>query len=50
VITAGVVFHPGLEQSKVFRLAEEIPGEGGFTLAQKMVGRACGVTGIRPGG
>jgi len=39
----------GLGASEEFRLPEEIEGEGGYTLAQKMVGRACGVTGIRPG-
>ncbi len=40
----------GLEPSTVFR--SPISGEAsdkGFTLAQKMVGRACGVDGVRPG-
>ncbi len=40
----------GLEASDVFRrpLDPEDSGKG-FTLAQKMVGKACGVEGIRPG-
>ncbi len=40
----------GLEPSEVFRrpLDPEDSGKG-FTLAQKMVGKACGVVGIRPG-
>ncbi len=40
----------GLPQSDVFRLPEQ-PGDTGkgFTLAQKMVGKACGLTGVRPG-
>jgi aconitate hydratase 2/2-methylisocitrate dehydratase len=45
----------GLEASEVFRrpvdpqaLSPEQGGKG-FTLAQKMVGKACGVDGIRPG-
>lgn len=40
----------GMEVSTVFR--SPITGEEsdkGFTLAQKMVGRACGVEGVRPG-
>ncbi|MCI5105847.1 MAG: bifunctional aconitate hydratase 2/2-methylisocitrate dehydratase, partial [Pseudomonadales bacterium] len=40
----------GMEASTVFR--SPITGEEsdkGFTLAQKMVGRACGVEGVRPG-
>lgn len=42
--------HLGMPASDVFRqpfIAEE--SDKGFTLAQKMVGRACGVQGIRPG-
>ncbi|MDT8428202.1 MAG: bifunctional aconitate hydratase 2/2-methylisocitrate dehydratase [Pseudomonadales bacterium] len=40
----------GLEPSKVFRLPfSEADSDRGFTLAQKMVGRACGVRGVRPG-
>ena len=36
--------------SQVFNRPEIIqPGKKGFTLAQKMVGNACGVSGIRPG-
>ncbi len=40
----------GLGQSTLFR-KPEVPEQtdAGFTLAQKMVGRACGVEGIRPG-
>ncbi len=40
----------GLPPSTVFRLPKNPSDTGkGFTLAQKMVGRACGVAGIRPG-
>ena len=40
----------GLPASTLFRLPEAPADSGkGFTLAQKMVGKACGVTGIRPG-
>ncbi|KJZ05515.1 MULTISPECIES: bifunctional aconitate hydratase 2/2-methylisocitrate dehydratase [unclassified Halomonas] len=40
----------GLEQSDVFRLPEQPKDTGkGFTLAQKMVGKACGLEGVRPG-
>ncbi len=40
----------GLPPSKLFRLPEAPADSGkGFTLAQKMVGKACGVKGIRPG-
>jgi len=40
----------GLPVSTLFRLPESPVDTGkGFTLAQKMVGKACGVTGIRPG-
>ena len=39
-----------LKSSSVFTRPEEAEkSEKGFTLAQKMVGRACGVKGIRPG-
>ena len=39
-----------LDSSSVFTRPEEAEkSEKGFTLAQKMVGRACGVEGIRPG-
>ena len=39
-----------LESSKVFTRPEEAKqSQKGFTLAQKMVGKACGVEGIRPG-
>jgi len=40
----------GLPVSDIFRLAREVTVTSkGYTLAQKMVGRACGVKGIRPG-
>jgi len=40
----------GLPASTTFRLPKPPADSGrGFSLAQKMVGRACGVTGIRPG-
>ena len=42
--------HMGLDTSPVFRapvIGEE--SDKGYTLAQKMVGRACGVDGVRPG-
>ena len=39
-----------LEPSKVFTRPEEAESSNkGYTLAQKMVGKACGVEGIRPG-
>ncbi len=40
----------GLPHSTVFR-RPQAPGEStrGYTLAQKMVGKACGVKGVRPG-
>ncbi|ORM63118.1 bifunctional aconitate hydratase 2/2-methylisocitrate dehydratase [Mixta calida] len=40
----------GLPHSDVFRQAKDVAqSTRGFSLAQKMVGRACGVDGIRPG-
>ena len=40
----------GLETSKQFRIPEQpADSDKGFTLAQKMVGRACGTDGIRAG-
>ncbi|MCV5397233.1 aconitate hydratase B, partial [Escherichia coli] len=40
----------GLPFSTVFRRPQPVADTGkGFTLAQKMVGKACGVKGIRPG-
>ncbi|QFT84866.1 Aconitate hydratase 2 [Halomonas sp. THAF12] len=40
----------GLAPSDVFRLSEQPADTGkGFTLAQKMVGKACGMEGVRPG-
>ena len=39
----------GLEPSDVFRRPEPVNETGkGYTLAQKMVGRACGLEGVRP--
>jgi len=39
-----------LEPSTLFRLPVEVQDTGkGYSLAQKMVGKACGVQGIRPG-
>lgn len=40
----------GLEPSDAFRLPDQPEDTGkGFTLAQKMVGKACGLEGVRPG-
>ncbi|MXR67898.1 bifunctional aconitate hydratase 2/2-methylisocitrate dehydratase [Shewanella sp. JBTF-M18] len=40
----------GLPASDVFVRPQDVADSGkGFTLAQKMVGKACGVTGVRPG-
>ncbi|MFP1793062.1 bifunctional aconitate hydratase 2/2-methylisocitrate dehydratase [Lonsdalea quercina] len=40
----------GLPPSDVFRIAKDAAdSDNGFSLAQKMVGRACGVAGVRPG-
>ncbi len=40
----------GLPAGQIFRHAREVKASAkGYTLAQKMVGRACGVEGIRPG-
>ena len=40
----------GLNTSKVFRRPDsKDKSKAGFTLAQKMVGKACGVDGVRPG-
>ena len=42
--------HMGLAPSDAFRHpAPPIESDAGFTLAQKMVGKACGTDGIRPG-
>ncbi|WP_417345072.1 bifunctional aconitate hydratase 2/2-methylisocitrate dehydratase [Ferrimonas sp.] len=39
-----------LGTSEVFRRPADVVDSGkGYTLAQKMVGKACGVTGVRPG-
>jgi aconitate hydratase 2/2-methylisocitrate dehydratase len=40
----------GLGTSEVFRRPVDVADSGkGYTLAQKMVGKACGVIGVRPG-
>ena len=40
----------GLDEGDLFRKPEQPTDSGkGFTLAQKMVGKACGMPGIRPG-
>ena len=39
----------GLGSSEVFAKAAEVKAEGGFTRAQKIVGKACGLKGVRPG-
>ena len=40
----------GLEASELFRKPEPVNDTGkGYTLAQKMVGKACGLEGVRPG-
>ena len=40
----------GLDHSKAFRLPSQPADSGkGYTLAQKIVGKACGVEGVRPG-
>ena len=40
----------GLAPSTVFRVpSEPVATNAGYTLAQKMVGKACGVEGVRPG-
>lgn len=39
----------GLPPADFFAPAPEVKGEGGFTRAQKIVGRACGKSGVRPG-
>jgi len=40
----------GMPHSDVFRIAKPVEASSkGFSLAQKMVGRACGVAGVRPG-
>ena len=42
--------HLGLPASELFRKPEEpVASDKGYTLAQKMVGKACGVEGVRPG-
>ena len=38
----------GLPPTDLFRVAPQIEHSGGYTLAQKMVGKACGVDGVPP--
>lgn len=39
----------GLGESALFAKPRQVQGRGGFTRAQKIVGRACGLAGVRPG-
>lgn len=39
----------GMPVSEAFVRPEKITGKGGYTLAQKIVGKACGVEGVYPG-
>jgi aconitate hydratase 2/2-methylisocitrate dehydratase len=40
----------GLEPTNIFRRPDDIDNsKAGYTLAQKMVGKACGIDGVRPG-
>ena len=39
----------GRAPSEVFARAKEVKATGGYTRAQKIVGRACGLEGVRPG-
>lgn len=49
-LTAKARDYLGLEPATFFRSpVQPPPAETGFTLAQKMVGRACGVEGVLPG-
>lgn len=49
-LTAKAREHLKLSPSTVFRLPKAPkPSTAGFTLAQKIVGKACGVEGVRPG-
>ncbi|QPB41980.1 bifunctional aconitate hydratase 2/2-methylisocitrate dehydratase [Rodentibacter haemolyticus] len=49
-LTAKARAELGLAESDVFAKLAEIPDSGkGYTLAQKMVGKACGVQGVRAG-
>ncbi|EXI62722.1 bifunctional aconitate hydratase 2/2-methylisocitrate dehydratase [Mannheimia granulomatis] len=49
-LTAKARAELGLSESDVFVKAAQVEDNGkGYTLAQKMVGKACGVKGVRPG-
>ncbi|MDB1125107.1 bifunctional aconitate hydratase 2/2-methylisocitrate dehydratase [Vibrio algarum] len=39
----------GLNQSELFVRPKKVEAEGGYTLAQKIVGKACGLRGVYPG-
>ena len=39
----------GLGEDNIFARSQQVEGQGGYTRAQKIVGKACGVYGIRPG-
>ena len=46
----GIDIIDGIGSTELFRTPQQTTDTGkGYTLAQKMVGRACGVTGVRPG-
>ena len=49
-LTAKAREYLGLDAADFFRLPASVQDTGkGFTLAQKMVGNACGIEGVRPG-
>ncbi|WMS88123.1 bifunctional aconitate hydratase 2/2-methylisocitrate dehydratase [Pleionea litopenaei] len=49
-LTANAREYLGLPEADFFRKPAEVKDTGkGFTLAQKMVGKACGLEGVRPG-
>lgn len=49
-LTARARRHLNLGESEVFARPKQVPDAGGgYTLAQKIVGRACGTAGVRPG-
>ena len=48
-LTARAREHLGMPPADMFRRPPQGAGSGGYSLAQKMVGRACGQPGVRPG-
>ena len=48
-LTAKACVALGLKETDVFAKVPNIEATGGFTRAQKIVGRACGLEGVRPG-